>query len=89
MQDLNSVRDVIGFPTRHKRRRQQRKVTIEIVTNSDEIKSIEVAADEVYPMIALPAFKVPAYITGEPYEGGIEMTGYSAAPGKRRCIKND
>src|SRR5215213_9496948 len=63
MQDLATVRDVIGFPTRHKKSKEQLKLTIEIVTNSDEVKTIQVTSEEAYPMIALPVFKPPAYIT--------------------------
>lgn len=83
MQDLAGVRSVFGFPTRHKSRKKDLKLPIEIVTMNDEVKTIEVTEEEYYPMIALPAFKLPAYVTKEKYEAGIEMIGYSTTPGKR------
>lgn len=36
MQDLAGVRNVIGFPTRHKTRKKDLKLQIEIVTTNDE-----------------------------------------------------
>ena len=83
MQDLASVREVIGFPTRHKKKKKNLKLPLEIVTRNDEVKTIEIPADEYFPMIPLPAFKPPAHVTKDNYAGGIEMIGHSTTPGKR------
>ena len=83
MQDLAPVRDVLGFPTRHKKNKKEQKVTIEIVTNSDEVKTIPVTPEEAFPIIALPVFKPPAHVSKEPYQSGIELIGSSTTPGKR------
>lgn len=83
MQDLAPVRDVLGFPTRHKKDKKDLKLTLEIVTNTDEVKTIQVAPEEAFPIIALPVFKPPAYLSKEPYESGIELIGSSTTPGKR------
>jgi hypothetical protein len=71
------------FSNAAQKSKEQLKLTIEIVTNSDEVKTIQVTSEEAYPMIALPVFKPPAYITKQPYESGIELIGYSTTPGKR------
>jgi hypothetical protein len=83
MQDLASVREVIGFPTRHEKRKKDLKLLLEIVTTEDEVKTIDVSTDEYYPMIALPAFNPPAYVSKNIYVSGIEMIGHSTAPGSR------
>lgn len=88
MQDLAGVREVIGFPTRHKKKKKNLTLPVEIVTTNGDVKTINVAPEEYYPMLALPAFKPPGYITKEEYDVGIEMIGFSTAPAKRSIYQD-
>lgn len=83
MQDLATVRHVLNFPTRHRRRRNELTLPVEIVTTKDEKNTIYVPPNEYFPLIALPAFNPPAHVSNKEYESGIELIGVSSSPGKR------
>lgn len=83
MQDLATVRHVLNFPTRHRRRRNDLTLPVEIVTTKDEKKTIYVPPNEYFPLIALPAFNPPAHVSKKEYESGIDLIGVSSTPGKR------
>lgn len=74
--DMKNLRSVIGFPTRHRKRKRTLKLAHEIVTKSGEVKTIEASPEEAPAIMILPVFKPPAYLSNEHYEDGIEMTGY-------------
>lgn len=81
--DIGGLRYALGFPSSHKNRRKDLKLPMEVVTTRGEVKNIEVAPEDYYPIIALPLFKPPAYVSKEKYEGGIEMVGYTRNTTKR------
>lgn len=74
--DMRNLRRVIGFPTRHKKRKPTLKLPHEIVTRSGQVQNIEASPKDAPAIMILPVFKAPAYVSKEPYEDGIEMTGY-------------
>lgn len=86
-QDMGGLRHSLDFPSRRKSKRKNIKLPMEVVTNSGEVKNIEVPPEEYYPIIALPVFRPPAYISKEKYEGGIEMISYVTTPSKRSLEK--
>jgi hypothetical protein len=56
---------------------------MEVVTTEGEVKKIEVPPDEYYPVIALPVFKPPAFVSKERYASSIEIVGYATVTPKR------
>lgn len=87
--DMGGVRYSLGFPSRRKGKRKDIKLPVEVVTRSGEVKNVEVPPEDYYPIIALPVFKPPAYVSKEKYEGGIELVGYVTTPSKRSLEKFD
>jgi hypothetical protein len=74
--DMKHLRDVIGFPTRHHKRKIDSKLPHEIVTRDGAITAIDLSLQDAPAIMILPVFKPPAYVRKEPYGEGIEMTGY-------------
>lgn len=82
-QDMAGLRYSMDFPSRRKSKRKDVKLPMEVVTTGGESKEIAVVRDEYYPIIALPDFRPPAYVTKDEYNEGIEMVGYTTTPTKR------
>jgi len=74
--DMKYLRDVLGFPTRHRKRKLDSKLSHEIVTKNGDVTTIELSPGDAPATMILPIFKAPAYISKEQYQEGIEMTGY-------------
>jgi len=70
--DMRNLRSVIGFPTRHKKRKPTLKLPHEIVTRCGQVQNIEASAEDAPAIMILPVFKAPAYVSKEPYQDGIE-----------------
>ncbi|MGB7923306.1 MAG: hypothetical protein WCF57_08680 [Pyrinomonadaceae bacterium] len=85
--DMGDLRHSLNFPSRRKNKRKNIKLPMEVITRGGEVKNIEVSPEDYYPIIALPVFRPPAYISKEKYDGGIEMIGYVTVPPKRSLEK--
>jgi hypothetical protein len=81
--DMGALRYALGFPSRRKGKRKNIFLPIEIVTHTDEVKTIHVPLEEYVPIMALPVFPQPAHESKEPYEKGITLTGYVSNPSVR------
>lgn len=77
---MTNLRNVIGFPTRHRKRKLESKLPYEIVTRAGDTETIELSPEDAPAIMILPVFKPLAYVTKEAYQGGIEMTGYFMNP---------
>jgi hypothetical protein len=74
--DMKHLRDVIGFPTRHGKRKLNSTLPHEFVTRNGAVKSVDLSLPDAPAIMILPVFKPPAYVSKQPYDEGIEMTGY-------------
>lgn len=85
--DMGGLRHALNFPSRRKSVKKNLKLPMEVVTKKGEVKTVEVPPEDYYPIIALPVFKPPAYLSKETYEGGIELIGYVTTRPKRTVEK--
>src|SRR6266498_1806577 len=81
-QDLKGIRTVLGFRTRHRRKRSS-TLPIEVLRNTGEVEEVDVPLNEYPRILAFPVFPPPAYLSKASYQDGIEVVGIQVIQGNQ------